>query len=49
MSLDTFVQMYLDYRNNFLSVEAFASHYGISINVANQIVNAGRTVANINL
>ena len=49
MSLDTFTKMYMDYRNNFLTAEAFAAHYGISVNTATQIINAGRTVVAINL
>lgn len=49
MALDTFVNMYLDYRNNFLTAEAFAAHYGISVNTAEQIVLAGRLITSINL
>lgn len=49
MSLDKFVSMYLDWLNNFLSVEAFAAHYGISVAVATQIIEAGRAVAAIDL
>lgn len=49
MSLDTFVLMYLDYVNNFLSVEAFAHHYAITVNTAEQIIIAGRLVKSINL
>lgn len=41
--------MYLDYVNNFLTVEAFARHYGIETNVANQIIIAGQLIKNINL
>lgn len=47
MALQTFVEMYLDYRNNFLTVEAFAVHYGISIEVAEKIVQAGRAITAI--
>jgi hypothetical protein len=49
MALDTFVKMYLDYRNNFLTVEAFAAHYSISVQTAEQIVIAGRLITSINL
>ncbi|MGF6139064.1 hypothetical protein [Pseudomonas laurylsulfatiphila] len=49
MALDTFVEMYLDWLNNFLSVEAFAAHYGLSLDKANQIIEAGRTIAAIDL
>lgn len=47
MALDTFVKMYLDYRNNFLTISAFAQHYGLSSRQANDIVEAGRTISNI--
>ena len=49
MSLDSFVIMYLDYVNNFLSVEAFAHHYAITVSTAEQIIIAGRLVKSINL
>ncbi len=34
-------QMYLDYVNNFLTVEKFAEHYNISNNEANKVIIAG--------
>lgn len=49
MALDTFVKMYLDYRNNFISVEAFALHYDLSPSTAEQIVLAGRLISSIRL
>lgn len=33
---------YLDYHNNFLSMEGFAEHYGISIDLATLLVKEGR-------
>lgn len=45
MSLDRFVELYLDYRNNFLTVEAFAAHYGLSLSTATKIVECGRTIS----
>ena len=35
-------KMYLDYKNNFLSVRKFAEHYNISETQANSIINQGR-------
>lgn len=49
MSLDKFVSMYLDWVNNFLTVEKFAAHYGISVAVATQVIEAGRAVSAIEL
>lgn len=47
MYLQKFSEMYLDYVNNFLTVEKFADHYGITVEHAQQIVDAGRAVMNI--
>lgn len=49
MSLDKFVSMYLDYRNNFLTVGAFADYYGISDKNAKRIIDIGRQISEINL
>lgn len=49
MSLNNFVTYYLDYRNNFLTVEAFAEWYGFSMETAKVIVECGRAVSNIEL
>ena len=38
--------MYLDYVNNFLTVERFAEYYNISIKEANNIINNGRILHN---
>lgn len=49
MTLQAFVDMYLDYRNNFLTVEAFADYYRISVDKANQIIKLGREVSDIEM
>lgn len=38
-------KMYLDYKNNFLSVRKFAEHYNISETQANSIIESGRKYA----
>jgi len=38
-------KMYLDYKNNFLSVSKFAEYYNISETQANSIINEGRKYA----
>lgn len=38
------VDMFLDYFNNFLSVEKFAEHYAIPEDLAKQIIKFGRHV-----
>ena len=42
-------EMYLDYVNNFLTLDAFASHYCITPSVASNIVTMGRMIQNGNL
>ena len=37
--MKTLEAMYLDYVNNFLTVGAFAEHYGISEELATAIIN----------
>lgn len=37
-------EMYLDWVNNFLTVEAFAEHYGITIESAEKIIKDGKEV-----
>lgn len=34
--------LYLDYVNNFLTVEKFAEHYGVSFQLADLIISEGR-------
>lgn len=38
---DKIKELYLDYRNNFLTVSAFADHYHISECLARAIINEG--------
>lgn len=47
MALDQFVELYLDYRNNFLTVEAFASFHGLPLEWAKEIVECGRRISKI--
>lgn len=41
---ETIEAAYLDYFNNFLSLERFAEHYGLEQSEANYIINAGRRI-----
>tara|TARA_R110000751_G_scaffold43052_2_gene99568 strand:- start:1108 stop:1323 length:216 start_codon:yes stop_codon:yes gene_type:complete len=41
-SPETIQEMYLDYVNNYLTVEVFAEHYNIRVQTAHFIINAGR-------
>lgn len=43
------IELYLDWFNNFLSIEAFASHHSFSVYQANMIVQLGRDISNVNL
>lgn len=38
--------IYLDYFNNYLTVEKFAEHNGLHENEAETLINLGREVAN---
>lgn len=44
MSLDQFTKIYLDYMNNFISIQGFADHYGITKEEALQIIVVGQTI-----
>ena len=46
--MKNFIEMYLDYVNNFLSVEAFSSHYGISVDLAILVIKEGRILHELN-
>jgi len=35
--------VHLEYWNNFLTIEGFASYYGISEALANNVINLGRS------
>lgn len=41
---ETFVKWYLDYVNNYLTVEKFAEHNGVSVDQANQIIKLGKEI-----
>lgn len=43
---DQVIKMYLDYVNNFLTVNAFAEYYGLSYWQANKVINLGRELLN---
>lgn len=42
-------KMYLDYVNNFLTVEKFAEHYNMTVERAKEIINIGRNFHENNL
>jgi hypothetical protein len=44
MSLDQFVAMYLDWINNFTTVDCFAEHYQISVADAQKVIDTGRMI-----
>ncbi|AUR93548.1 hypothetical protein NVP1187O_235 [Vibrio phage 1.187.O._10N.286.49.F1] len=46
--MNNFIEMYLDWVNNFLSVEAFAAHYGISVDLAILVIKEGRILHELN-
>ena len=39
-------KLYLDYFNNFLTVEYFANYYGLELEKAYRIINLGRKINN---
>ncbi len=41
---DQMADLYLDFFNDFVSVDGFAAFYGLSINAAVQVINKGRDV-----
>lgn len=40
--MDKYMEMYLDYVNNFLTVKRFAEYYGMSEEYANHVIVIGR-------
>tara|TARA_R100000773_G_scaffold23135_1_gene20409 strand:- start:3984 stop:4154 length:171 start_codon:yes stop_codon:yes gene_type:complete len=42
LTKDNMINMYLDWFNNFLTVQAFADHYQLSTEKAEQVINQGR-------
>ena len=49
MTLDQFVKMYLDYVNNFISISAFADHYGITQHEAVDIIELGHQIRSMEI
>ena len=49
MSLDQFVTLYIDYVNNFITVERFAEYYAIDVDSAQKILDCGRTISQIDV
>ena len=49
MSLDQFTKIYLDYVNNFISIQGFADHYGITYEEAETIIKLGHQINYINI
>ena len=43
------INIYLDWVNNFLTVEAFAEHYGLQVAAARTVIETGRNLHNSNL
>jgi hypothetical protein len=41
------IDMYLDYKNNYLTLELFAEHYQIDIDKAIIIINSGKQIYNV--
>lgn len=39
-----FVEWYLDYCNDFISIDGFAEYFGISVYQAKQIIQLGREI-----
>lgn len=43
----TFLEdLFLDYFNNFLTVDRFAEYYGLDVKIANEVIYLGRVVNN---
>lgn len=38
------IKLYLDWLNNFITVEAFAAHYGLSVAEAARLIEVGRYI-----
>lgn len=41
---DVLIQAYLDYWNNYLTVEKYADHNGLSVDQASALINLARQV-----
>lgn len=42
---ETLLEIYLDYFNNYLTIEKFAEHNLLSVEHAKQLLEIGRTIA----
>ena len=42
LSYESWDEMYLDWFNNFLSIEGFASHHSLSLDIAQSIIEQSR-------
>jgi hypothetical protein len=38
------IELYLDYLNNYVTVDRFAEAYGMSVGAANELLEAGRYI-----
>ena len=47
MTADDFRKAYLDYTNNFLTYERFASYYGLTERQASVIIDSGRCIQEV--
>lgn len=45
LARDTLISIYLDWFNNYLSVETFAEHNGLTTEQAQALINLARDVA----
>ena len=41
---DTLLEAYLDWKNNYLTVEVFAEHHGLTVGQAHTLILLGRDV-----
>lgn len=46
MNREQITAIYLDWRNNFVSVEGYASYYGLTYDEAMRLIEVSRMVAN---
>jgi endo-alpha-1,4-polygalactosaminidase (GH114 family) len=44
MTRESFNKVYLDWVNNYLTIEKFAEHYGLHINEAENLINLSKTI-----
>ncbi len=42
LMLDNAEDIYLDYLNNFITLEGFCNHYGLTVDEANTLIDKGR-------